>query len=285
MTSCVHFQGLSHFRLESIEHCTHLARHSSSVLRCFMNVVGQDFDSAVNFHALHGLAKVVGSLPDEVVVANLSEIVSKIYPFFDNSRRPIDSTAAMACLESVSRFVCKCPLADFKEVFRDLVNTDVVVSLLLHVNDDDASKRDAATNATISVLETFDDERLTNIAWSFKFGNLDYAEFLRQLSQTRNPKLQDFNAFHISRCISYFKFTDPRIRSNAVVFLTSLLLESHEFDDAKSVCVALSKLLSDSSTEVQKTAASNLGKVLVSFFAQFFNIAVFQVARLGLLGH
>jgi hypothetical protein len=86
-----------------------------------MNVVGDNFDSDVNFHALQGLAKVVASLPDEVVVANLTEIVGKIFPFFDNARRPADSAAAMACLASLAEFVAKCPLADFKDVFRDLV--------------------------------------------------------------------------------------------------------------------------------------------------------------------
>ena len=82
--------------------------------------------------------------------------------------------------------------------------------------------------------------------------------------KTKHPKLSDFSAFHINRSISYFKFVDARIRSNAVLFLTSLLLENRPVDDSRLVCVAMSKLLNDASVEVQKTAAACLGKVLVS---------------------
>lgn len=70
-------------------------------------------------------------MPDEVVVANLSEIVAKVFPFFDNSRKSRDSAAAMSCIASLADFVIKCKLGDFKEVFREVVVTDVLVSLVI----------------------------------------------------------------------------------------------------------------------------------------------------------
>jgi hypothetical protein len=86
-----------------------------------------------------------------------------------------------------------------------------------------------------------------------------------------NPKLRDFFPAHISRCLCYFRTADARIRSNAVVYLTSLLLESRATDDdvdGRSVCAAMSKMMADSSTDVQKTVAANLGKVVVKHSVQ-----------------
>ena len=253
---------MSAFRIESIAHCTHLAKHSPTILRCFLSVIGDNFDTDVNCSALIGLAKVVTSLPDEVVVANLSEIVGKIFPFFDNARKVADSAAAMNCLASLSDFVIKCCLADFKDIFRDLVSNDVIVSLILHVNDENESKRESAKNGTAKIFELMDDEYLTSVAKTFPAENFDYVEFLHQFSKTSNPKIKDFFPAYISRLISYFKMGNARIRSNAVVFVTSLIVECRLVDECRAVCVALSKLLSDPSAEVQKTVASNFGKVL-----------------------
>jgi hypothetical protein len=234
-----------------------------------MTLIGEGFEHDVNFYAIDGLAKVLDSLPDEVVVANLTEIVGKVFPFFDGSRKPRDSAAAMYCLGNLADFVMKCSLGDFKEVFRELISTDVIVSLALHVNDSCDVRRDAAKNAMIRVLSTFEDDQMIKLADMIKNDNLDYVEFLRELSKTQNPKLRDFFPVHISRSVGYFRVGDPRIRSNSVLYLTSLLLEGRSPNDGvdcRGVCASMSKMMIDSSAEVQKTVAANLGKVLVIFW-------------------
>jgi hypothetical protein len=64
---------------------------------------------------------------------------------------------------------------------RPQVNTDVLVSLLLHVGDDNELKRDAAKQATLKVLATFDEDRLSSVAATLTNGSADYPEFLRQV--------------------------------------------------------------------------------------------------------
>ena len=245
-----------------------------------MTLIGDWFEHDVNFYAIDGLAKVLESLPDEVVVANLTEIVGKVFPFFDSSRKPRDSAAAMNCLGNLADFVMKCSLGDFKEVFRELVSTDVIVSLALHVNDDCDVRRDAAKTATIKVLNTFEDDQVNKVADMLKGDSLDYAEFLKDLSKTQNPKLRDFFPVHISRSVSCFRISDSRMRSNSVIYLTSLLLEGRSADDGvdcRGVCASISKMMSDPSVEVQKTVAANLGKVLVILFEHFLVYFVFKI--------
>lgn len=123
--------------------------------------------------------------------------------------------------------------------------------------------RNASKDATLKVLATFEDDHLNKLGELF---NVDYVEFLRELAKTENPKLRDFFPLHISRSVSYFRIGDPRIRSNAVLYLTSLLLDGRKAQDGvdcRGVCGAMSKLMTDSSLEVQKTVAANMGKVLV----------------------
>jgi hypothetical protein len=94
--------------METISECTHLAKHAPAILRAFLSVVGDNFDNDVNLHAITGLARVIAALPEEVVVANLTEIIGKVFPFFDNSRNPSDSAAAMTCVGNLSEFVSRC---------------------------------------------------------------------------------------------------------------------------------------------------------------------------------
>ena len=106
-------------------------------------------------------------------------------------------------LGSLADFVMKCSLADFKEIFHDLINTDVTVSLILHLNDDCDAKRDASKNATQKVLLTFEDQHLTGLADLLNARTFDYVEFLRDFSKTENPKLRDFFPNHVTRYSFY----------------------------------------------------------------------------------
>ena len=93
----------------------------------------------------------------------------------------------------------KCSLADFKEIFRDLINTDVTVSLILHLNDDCDVKRDASRNAMPKVLSIFEDQHLSGLSNVLSAPTFDYAEFLKDFSKTENSKLRDFFPNHVTR--------------------------------------------------------------------------------------
>lgn len=259
-------QGLARFQIDSIPYCARLTKHAPGILRAFMTLTGDNFDCDVNYHSLTGLSKVLTALPDEVVAANLSEVVGKVQPFIDNSRKDKDSAAAIYCIGSLADFVLTCQMADFKEIFLELVNTGVLVSLLLHINDVCDEKREASRVATKKILNTFEDSQLKNVGQLLSSDNFDYGDFLRQFARTQSSKLRDVFPNHISKTINYFRISDSRLRANSVLYLSNLLLDGRSPQDGvdcTSVCTAMAKLLTDPSVEVQKMAAANLGKVLV----------------------
>ena len=309
-------KGLSASKLtSSMDSFEKLKDKSASILEVFLKLIGEDFENDVNFYALTGLSKILPGMPLQAVNKKIRDIVLKIFPFFDGGRKRKDSAAAMQCFASLAQFVLDLsPLerktgeseglsdnikmenlcAEIKEVFRELIH-QVLVSLLLHANDDGADDRIETRNASRKALENIflsykGNKHLDNVREGFLKENIilhdvanlkskrsfNYIEFLKEFCRTDCAQFTDMFPVHVNSALSYFRIGDARLRTNAVHLVTLLLVEGGSFTrtdfmdnwidhgiDPEVVCTAMAKLLSDPDIEVRTVASANIGKVFV----------------------
>ena len=263
--------------------------HASRILSGILSLIGDDFESEVNFHALKGLKKIIPVLSPKLIKTRVSDIVSKVFPFFDGGRKRRDGAAAIRCFVELAKFTiedCKGTHdKPYMEEFLELMNR-VFLSLVLHSNDNAidyrTETRDASREALENVLEIFTsvsdepDPHLDKAKEMLRMTRedkkqLNYLEMLKEISKAEGcEKLSDFFVVHVNTLISYFRIGDARIRANAVYFLTFLLMENDslcvepEMVNPERICSEFSKLLSnDPSDEVKSVAAANFGKILI----------------------
>ena len=89
-------------------------------------MIGDNFESEVNFHALRGLKGMVPLLSPKLVKTRVSDIVSKIFPFFDGGRKRRDGAMAIRCFGELAHFTlsdCRSTYdRPFMEEFYDLMH-------------------------------------------------------------------------------------------------------------------------------------------------------------------
>ena len=293
-----------------------LSERSDSILEAFLNLIGDDYETDVNFYALTGLSKILSGIPLEVVSKNARQIVMKIFPFFDNCRKRRDSAASMECFASLAQFtldhlylerpnddvekdlsavIRKSNIfSELKQIFIELTH-HVLVSLILHSNDDGADDKIETRNASRKALENIflifkgnkhlDNVRewflkeivvLHDVANSKNKRTFNYIDFLKEFCRTDCTPVTDMFPVHVNTTLNYFRIGDARLRYNAVNFITLLLVEGSTFKnvtsiddwiehgiDPESVCTAMAKLLSDPDTDVRTVASANIGKIFV----------------------
>ena len=99
---------------------------------------------------------------------------------------------------------------------------------------------------------------------------LNYMEFLKDFSRITYDPVAEMFPSYIEKAMTYFHIGDARLRANAVHLITALLVEgSHStanygHTNAEAIGNALVKLLNDGNSEVQISAASNIGKVCIA---------------------
>ena len=73
--------------------------YASRILSGILSLIGDDFESEVNFHALRGLRGIIPLLSPKLVKTRVSDIVNKIFPFFDGGRKRRDGAMAIRCVK------------------------------------------------------------------------------------------------------------------------------------------------------------------------------------------
>ena len=176
-----------------------------------------------------------------------------------------------------------------RDLFSELVH-QVMVSLLLHLNDDHLDERVETREASRQTLSkvlafysktsAFKNVIQTHLGDQTVSGGggdnnllqkrLNYMEFLKDFSRITYDPLTEMFPSYIEKAMTYFHIGDARIRANAVHLITALLVEgSHStanygHTNAETIGNSLVKLLNDGNSEVQISAASNIGKVCIA---------------------
>ena len=315
----ISLKGLSSSKLiTSLGRVPRIQDRSEMITDSFLNLIGiDDYETEVNFHALSGLAKLLPGLPLEVTKNKSRQVVMKTFPFFDSCRKRKDSAAAMDCFASLAQFILdhsylekageddqsddistklrKANLySELKVTFNEMIH-HVLVSLILHSNDDGADDKVATKNASRKALENIflvfkGNKNLDNVREWFLKENVvlhdvaslrnkhkfNYIEFLKEFCRTECKEIVTRFSSHVNTSLNYFRIGDERLRYNAVHFLTLLLVEGTPFKsvtcsedwidhgiDPEIVCTAMAKLLMDPDPDVRTVASANLGKVFV----------------------
>ena len=167
-----------------------------------------------------------------------------------------------------------------RDLFSELVH-QVMVSLLLHLNDDHLDERvetrEASRQTLSKVLAFYSKTSAFKNVIQTHLGTdqsqtrlLNYMEFLKDFSRITYDPVTEMFPSYIEKAMTYFHIGDARIRANAVHLITALLVEgSHStanygHTNAETIGNSLVKLLNDGNSEVQISAASNIGKVCIA---------------------
>ena len=281
-------KGLAGYKIDTISKFKELQGHAPQIIRIVMKTIGDDFESELNYWALVTLKSMISVIPANVLLTWPTEIVSKISPFFNLSDKR-ESAAAIAVFGQLSIFMTDlkgdesindAQVQEAKELFEGLIH-QVIVSLLLHINNEDIDQRLEIRQASrLTLLQVFkfyqtesldklcknhlENQSKTTSSGGGLSKRLNYVDFLRDFAQIRHGPICEMFHSYIEKAMYYFLLGEARLRANAVHLVTNLLVENPNFDNGEKVCQELSKLLSDSSSEVKIAAASNIGKVCLA---------------------
>jgi len=297
--------GLSGYKLDTLSKAAELKGHAPAILEAVMITIGDDLDSDVNYHGLVTLTKLMIALPIEIVTQRVTEIVSKISTFFDSGKQIKDRAASMLAFGQLAALmtsridnnsndsdnilqkdqedldlVSHSHINASRDLFSELVH-QVMVSLLLHLNDDHLDERvetrEASRQTLSKVLAFYSKTSAFKNVIQTHLGTdqsqtrlLNYMEFLKDFSRITYDPVTEMFPSYIEKAMTYFHIGDARIRANAVHLITALLVEgSHStanygHTNAETIGNSLVKLLNDGNSEVQISAASNIGKVCIA---------------------
>ena len=271
-------KGLAGYKIDTISKFKELSGHAPQIIRIVMKTIGDDFESDLNYWSLLTLKSMISAVPVNVLLTWPTEIVSKISPFFNLSDKR-EAAAAIAVFGQLSIFmtdlkpnetISDVQVQETKELFEGLIH-EVLVSLLLHINNEDVNQRleirQAARLTLLQVFKFYQTESLDNLCKNHlenEKKRLNYVDFLRDFAGIRDGPICEMFHSYIEKAMYYFLLGEPRLRANAVHLVTNLLVENPNFDNGEKVCQELSKLLSDGSSEVKIAAASNIGKVCLA---------------------
>eukprot|EP00094_Tigriopus_californicus_P000040 TCALIF_00040-PA protein Name:"Similar to CDC45 Cell division control protein 45 homolog (Homo sapiens)" AED:0.07 eAED:0.08 QI:0/0.16/0/0.85/1/1/7/0/2542 len=268
-------QGISHFRLSKREEVESGSKFGPLLLTSFMDVIGDDFKSDLNQHALNGLSKLLeaNALSVEEVQTVLSELANKVRPFFDCGNHA-DSTAAIRCFCLLASYAAD----EYKDIYLDQVQS-VLVSLLLHVNDDVEQIQIVSKEGLLAILEVFAAPEGTSEGHlgslethlkSYSAATFNYVRFLSDLAQHELFQSHWMNLFpaYIESTTRYFQSSNPNLRASAVCLLATLLGHCQPLIlveiKSDSICQGLAKMLLDKSPHVRTMAATHIGNVVVT---------------------
>ena len=262
---CLH--GLSHFRkvpsnllIEEED----AYNFGAAILVAFSNVIGEDFKSKVNVFACQGLTKLLKSksLREDDIHHVLSTISIKIRPFFDCGSTE-EGEAAIVCFAELSNFATE----SYKDVYIDNVHS-VMVSLLLHTNNDDQGVAKSSREAMAKILKVLEEEKGRNLG-KILLNNkeFNFSEFLEAFFQL--PSVLCMQPAYMNKVLGYFKSAVANVRQNAIVLACILFNigteESRSEFDREKLCQGLATIMNgDGDRSVQEIAAASLGKILVN---------------------
>ena len=100
------------------------------------------------------------------------------------------------------------------------------------------------------------------------FRRYNYSDFLKEFASVQDEHFNDMFPTYIEKTMAYYQHGDSRLRANAVILVTCLLVEgSHATSrhvNPEFVSNGMAKLLNDSSLDVRIASASHMGKVCIA---------------------
>uniref|UniRef100_A0A0N5A8P0 Non-specific serine/threonine protein kinase n=1 Tax=Syphacia muris TaxID=451379 RepID=A0A0N5A8P0_9BILA len=172
----------------------------------------------VAMEALNALSKLASRVDNEHLLSIMSSVLLKLRPCFEKERSELRAVS-FGLFGELGNRVGDCKI--FKEQL--LVN---IVSILLHLNDEDESVRQKCSTCFLLIAPLLDSDALDAliVQWINETdGCLDYLSFLKEFCVTLAFSYSDrINYFALS-CNNYFKSSSSKIRANAA-HMTGFLL-------------------------------------------------------------
>lgn len=248
----------------------HINQYTTQVLGVILALL-EDSDESVQLTAVSCLLVVLDSSPCEAVepiIVNLSVRLRNLQVSMNKKMR---STAFMA-FGVLSSFA----VGSQRETFLEQVHA-VLLRLVLHLHDDDASIRQACRN-TLKQIASIIDEETSMIFTSPYFHSdhrSDYEDFIRDLARYFCHHMASRIDTYMASTIQAFDAPWPMIQANAIYLASSLLFQT---EDQRTLSLyysqvfglLVSKMSRSTDAVVRAACSSSLGMLLKSTSSHFW---------------
>lgn len=179
-----------------------MKKHTTTVLSAMMTGMDDrdDPNDLITLEAMRGLSKVLAKVDEDNVRQILINISLRIRPCFEKDRGAVRA-AAIKLFGDLSRFGDGPSRAPFSEQIHANL-----VSLLLHLNEEDEEVRGACKNALLLLGPLLDSESINETISSLEgSGGVHYGEFMSQLSKLLIAEFDDKISFYSMNSVNFFK--------------------------------------------------------------------------------
>eukprot|EP00039_Didymoeca_costata_P018820 m.335101 g.335101 ORF g.335101 m.335101 type:complete len:1638 (-) comp17516_c0_seq1:85-4998(-) len=234
-----------------------MKKYSTTVLSAMMTGMDDrdDPNDLITLEAMRGLSKVLAKVEEDNVRQILINISLRIRPCFEKDK-PAVRAAAIKLFGNLSRFGDGPSRAPFSEQIHANM-----VSLLLHLNDEDPEVRSSCKDALRDLGPLLDSESVNSMFQKLlkKETTLHYGEFMNDLSKIMINEFEDKINFYTMNNVNFFKSEWPEIKANAAMFtgflLGNLTKDKRKHISKEHVCGELIRLLKDPANMVREKAA------------------------------
>lgn len=231
--------------------------YASTILDALMSSI-DDSNETIAMEAMNGLSRVFEMVEEQRMAPVLVNICHRIHPAFDKENPEIRS-AAFTLFGALHRFGG----GSAKEIFYEQIHNNLP-SVVLHVNDDNQSVREACKTALRNLAPLYGSEPMQHLLTE-NLGEgqfLDYPELLNDLSQVLINSFPERINHYVMTCVEYFKSNWNSIKANAATFV-GFLLGNLTQEKRKSanlnpglISKALISLLKEKDAEVRQACAN-----------------------------
>jgi len=238
-----------------------MKKHSTTVLSAMMTGMNDrdDPNDQITLEAMRGLSKVLAKVEEDNVRQILINISLRIRPCFEKEKAAVRA-AAIKLFGNLSRFGD----GPSREPFAEQIHANLV-SLLLHLNDEDADVRKACKESLQELGPLLDSEPVNGMIQKLldPAKTLHYGEFMNDLSKLLIVEFDDKINFYTMNNVNFFKSEWKEIKANAAIFtgflLGNLTSKQRKHISKEHVCGELIRLLKDPADMVREKAAEAMG--------------------------
>jgi len=219
--------------------------------------------SAVSLTALRGLVTFLPHVPKHHLYPLASSLALKVRPFFESS-----SDDHRAAAISVYSSLATCADGDRKTSYLDYFQS-ILVPILLHSNSSHIPTKKACLTTLKSLALVIEFQPLIDTLATHDYDD-DFSLLVSKIVRCRCGALIEMYHTAVANSLSYFKSKNPLLRSNVVFLLSEILGYTQDNEQEKvqeelvtAAVQGIIDLLSDSESNVRKSAAMCLGQVAV----------------------
>jgi len=230
--------------------------YASTVLDALLCSI-DDSNETIAMEAMNGLSKLFAIVEESRMSPILVNICHRIRPAFEKDNDQIRA-ASFTLFGSLYRFGS----GSAGDAFYEMIHNNLP-ALVLHMEDDSPLVKTACRGALASLAPLYRSDPVTEILVELSPDRqIQYAEFLNDLSIALIPSFPDRVNYYVMTCVDYFRSNWNSIKSNAAAF-TGFVLGNMTPESYRKVTNlnpglvtrALVNLLHDKSPQVRKTCA------------------------------